>query len=113
MCLILLCILFVKQNTAYEMRISDWSSDVCSSDLCAEGASQERSSHDTRLRTSSANIAFGQDSNNVSALCRLYRPALIPPHRLSRQCFGFDQQGIVNTPLRHMFTADKDQDRHR
>src|SRR3546814_9100809 len=26
--------LFVKQKTAYEMRISDWSSDVCSSDLC-------------------------------------------------------------------------------
>src|SRR3546814_1402430 len=27
-------ILFFKQKTAYEMRISDWSSDVCSSDLC-------------------------------------------------------------------------------
>src|SRR3546814_3540545 len=26
---------FFKQKTAYEMRISDWSSDVCSSDLCA------------------------------------------------------------------------------
>src|SRR3546814_3456383 len=26
---------FVKQKTAYEMRISDWSSDVCSSDLTA------------------------------------------------------------------------------
>src|SRR3546814_2847350 len=26
---------FVKQKTAYEMRISDWSSDVCSSDLRA------------------------------------------------------------------------------
>src|SRR3546814_10429959 len=26
----------VKQKTAYEMRISDWSSDVCSSDLIAE-----------------------------------------------------------------------------
>src|SRR3546814_3880859 len=25
---------FFKQKTAYEMRISDWSSDVCSSDLC-------------------------------------------------------------------------------
>src|SRR3546814_18565194 len=25
--------IFVKQKTAYEMRISDWSSDVCSSDL--------------------------------------------------------------------------------
>src|SRR3546814_1672453 len=28
----LLCFFF-KQKTAYEMRISDWSSDVCSSDL--------------------------------------------------------------------------------
>src|SRR3546814_1106850 len=26
---------FSKQKTAYEMRISDWSSDVCSSDLTA------------------------------------------------------------------------------
>src|SRR3546814_7548934 len=31
----LLCayVFFFKQKTAYEMRISDWSSDVCSSDL--------------------------------------------------------------------------------
>src|SRR3546814_8601959 len=28
------CFFFFKQKTAYEMRISDWSSDVCSSDLC-------------------------------------------------------------------------------
>src|SRR3546814_1277799 len=28
---------FFKQKTAYEMRISDWSSDVCSSDLAASG----------------------------------------------------------------------------
>src|SRR3546814_8945161 len=28
-----LFIFFFKQKTAYEMRISDWSSDVCSSDL--------------------------------------------------------------------------------
>src|SRR3546814_15470791 len=32
---LLLCLtfFFFKQKTAYEMRISDWSSDVCSSDL--------------------------------------------------------------------------------
>src|SRR3546814_5845852 len=30
-------ILFFKQKTAYEMRISDWSSDVCSSDLSLFG----------------------------------------------------------------------------
>src|SRR3546814_10913157 len=27
------CVVFFKQKSAYEMRISDWSSDVCSSDL--------------------------------------------------------------------------------
>src|SRR3546814_12190208 len=27
------CFFFFKQKTAYEVRISDWSSDVCSSDL--------------------------------------------------------------------------------
>src|SRR3546814_18669765 len=37
---------FFKQKTAYELRISDWSSDVCSSDLCparrADGAGGNR-----------------------------------------------------------------------
>src|SRR3546814_1777116 len=33
---------FFKQKTAYEMRISDWSSDVCSSDLAAVGGEIER-----------------------------------------------------------------------
>src|SRR3546814_16546651 len=36
-----MCVFFFKQKTAYEMRISDWSSDVCSSELCdAEGHRQ-------------------------------------------------------------------------
>src|SRR3546814_1951840 len=30
-----MCLFFFKKKTAYEMRISDWSSDVCSSDLQA------------------------------------------------------------------------------
>src|SRR3546814_7226755 len=29
------CFFFFKQKTAYDIRISDWSSDVCSSDLIA------------------------------------------------------------------------------
>src|SRR3546814_3446120 len=33
---------FFKQKTAYEMRISDWSSDVCSSDLTCVGDPLER-----------------------------------------------------------------------
>src|SRR3546814_9966006 len=31
--LVVFFVFFFKQKTAYEMRISDWSSDVCSSDL--------------------------------------------------------------------------------
>src|SRR3546814_18588107 len=33
-------VFFFKQKTAYEMRISDWSSDVCSSDLDRNGVGQ-------------------------------------------------------------------------
>src|SRR3546814_3614460 len=41
---------FFKQKTAYEMRISDWSSDVCSSDLpdgqrCRDGGGGDRLAH--------------------------------------------------------------------
>src|SRR3546814_4492919 len=35
--LVVVFFFFFKQKTAYEMRISDWSSDVCSSDLGADG----------------------------------------------------------------------------
>src|SRR3546814_2186606 len=47
--LVLCCYLFFffKQKTAYEMRISDWSSDVCSSDLTfgTVGFDESRTSH--------------------------------------------------------------------
>src|SRR3546814_1016047 len=34
-----MCVFFCKHKTAYEMRISDWSSDVCSSDLICSARS--------------------------------------------------------------------------
>src|SRR3546814_16472362 len=44
--LVSLIFFFFKQKTAYEMRISDWSSDVCSSDLVVQidlvGTAQDR-----------------------------------------------------------------------
>src|SRR3546814_13791433 len=43
-CFVFVTFFFFKQKTAYEMRISDWSSDVCSSDLLVfdEGAWMNR-----------------------------------------------------------------------
>src|SRR3546814_9141304 len=40
---------FFKQKTAYEMRISDWSSDVCSSDLIETGRHPRSDDLDGRL----------------------------------------------------------------
>src|SRR3546814_10474464 len=40
--LVVFVFFFFKQKTAYEMRISDWSSDVCSSDLESESNNMGR-----------------------------------------------------------------------
>src|SRR3546814_2667339 len=40
---------FFKQKTAYEMRISDWSSDVCSSDLLVVESTEWLSPHLVRV----------------------------------------------------------------
>src|SRR3546814_7268815 len=45
---------FFKQKTAYEMRISDWSSDVCSSDLGRRRLRAGRDGHRPGLRGTEA-----------------------------------------------------------
>src|SRR3546814_10680983 len=56
-----------KQNTAYVLRISDWSSDVCSSDLAAASDSWRRRSG------VKATIAFSTSSSAVSTAARKAR----------------------------------------
>src|SRR3546814_5651755 len=48
-------IFFFKQKTAYELRISDWSSDVCSSDLLRLGHKQTGRS--VRIEVKQRNLA--------------------------------------------------------
>src|SRR3546814_13896800 len=60
MCTYLVGCFFFKQKTAYEVRISDWSSDVCSSDLvrCSNGARPaEADSVKAALATAQAGVA--------------------------------------------------------
>src|SRR3546814_19865098 len=45
MLMYVLVFFFFKQKTAYEMRISDWSSDVCSSDLPRRGRAAAERNH--------------------------------------------------------------------
>src|SRR3546814_6712997 len=69
MCIVLIVIsvvvfFFFKQKTAYEMRISDWSSDVCSSDLQKQLRLQEarRLILSASLDAASAGHRVGYDS---------------------------------------------------
>src|SRR3546814_9670340 len=74
LCWYLLCLFFFfKQKTAYEMRISDWSSDVCSSDLKGPyeknplgrlaGWIQHKLKSNTK-KTARKNIAYHYDLGN-------------------------------------------------
>src|SRR3546814_6861950 len=52
---VLFVFFFFKQKTAYEMRISDWSSDVCSSDLsCGHTRDYRPPDHERFLPKNSA-----------------------------------------------------------
>src|SRR3546814_3381838 len=74
---------FFKQKTAYEMRISDWSSDVCSSDLpqvAPKGRSCKRP----------AGAPSGCDSAGAPSRRPLRRPGhALTIARFSRFCHAF------------------------
>src|SRR3546814_2727471 len=79
----------VKQNTAYEMRISDWSSDVCSSDLLdvvfrgeTDGADQPTHIVGAFGRLHPAPREFA-DPHDVGAV-RLHQPQVFGPAFLGR-----------------------------
>src|SRR3546814_2641038 len=56
-------VFFFKQKTAYEMRISDWSSDVCSSDLrrCVDDMELVRAMALIRQYRPSAQVPIGPE----------------------------------------------------
>src|SRR3546814_20263203 len=58
----MLYVFFFKQKTAYEMRISDWSSDVCSSDLLRRRGHQVR--HDVSHKLLNG-VARSQTSHSL------------------------------------------------
>src|SRR3546814_5860979 len=61
-----------KQKTAYEMRISDWSSDVCSSDLAAaillEGADGELEGEFAAVLAAATHLAADADDALLAGL---------------------------------------------
>src|SRR3546814_2993847 len=79
-------IVFFKKKTAYEMRISDWSSDVCSSDLAGRQQSQAGESHRAPSDTVSQ---WAQDQATPRHACDADREQGAQ-HGLARSPFGTD-----------------------
>src|SRR3546814_3348937 len=80
-------IFFFKQKTAYEMRISDWSSDVCSSDLMATDSVVSRRMIDhcaaMALCTDRPN-AVGDKGSSAAKDCNRPKLRLVSPCREAR-----------------------------
>src|SRR3546814_4973497 len=86
--LFLFCVLFFffKQKTAYEMRISDWSSDVCSSDLVEFAVVEEHQPVGRQRRDLTAQLAADRSSG--------------PGHQHAPACHQLSDCGEVERHLR-------------
>src|SRR3546814_4375790 len=81
---------FFKQKTAYEMRISDWSSDVCSSDLragrvvaCHDAFAQ----HTQRLEIAGITQIDGDPAHQfIAGQCRIILEYRSEERRVGKEC---------------------------
>src|SRR3546814_9023778 len=73
---------FFKQKTAYEMRISDWSSDVCSSDLLGHAA-----------------VGVGDVEEAVQQL--LQHGRVVGEHAGELACVGLEAAGVLARLVEH------------
>src|SRR3546814_6114515 len=97
---------FFKQKTAYEMRISDWSSDVCSSDLIVSKG---------RLTTGAPFLCLVKNGPRGSreprkvighpVSCRAFRTAINPLHREKVRASGAKEMTMLGFLKRRWMEA--------
>src|SRR3546814_17363896 len=85
-------VFFFKQKTAYEMRISEWSSDVCSSDLASFDSYPTNTSSDCEKSTSKR-IHSGSATTKSRTVPRMLR-AFVP----SQKSELFDERRVLVVP---------------
>src|SRR3546814_7539878 len=86
--LYIIFVFFFKQKTAYKVRISDWSSDVCSSDLHIADLSGPAHMH-------RAMAIAGEEAGHV-----LHRDSRIGGIAVANPVKRLDQQGAASPPCR-------------
>src|SRR3546814_4089462 len=112
------CVFFFKQKTAYEMRISDWSSDVCSSDLPISLRSGYGSSTALPMKSATQNVILEADypAHSDRAKRSLQQPESAQRHELADQQQGSAgplsdeyQRGLQETLLAQQHSRRKRQ----
>src|SRR3546814_7513512 len=92
MCSVRKCVLrsvcVFKQKTAYEMRISDWSSDVCSSDLNILAAFGKCPERIVALHAASGDFAFGHAQKHGLVDLPVNQTLLAEHEMVSRKVIG-------------------------
>src|SRR3546814_3606318 len=85
-----MCVFFFKQKTAYEMRISDWNSDVCSSDL--NDAEESKSPHAPALAFIARHIShFLRNDVSRNLACRNIEMC----HKQA-SCYSLNERVLMN-----------------
>src|SRR3546814_7026732 len=85
--LLFTCFFFFKQKTAYEMRISDWSSDVCSSDLMGSLGLLGPTLPEVYGGAAANHVAYGLVAREVERVDSGYRSAMrSEERRVGKEC---------------------------
>src|SRR3546814_1048595 len=88
-------VFFFKQKTAYEMRISDWSSDVCSSDLqllgdqhwAVQASGSSVSTMIFEITANAPNLRFGvYDASSAATKVELFAGSRSDERRVGQEC---------------------------
>src|SRR3546814_2492410 len=82
---------FFKQKTAYDMRISDWSSDVCSSDLPDIFGSMIQAVADDEERG-----ALGMHYTSVPNILKVLNPLFLDDLRQQLEEVGHNARKLLN-----------------
>src|SRR3546814_14501520 len=98
---------FFKQKTAYEMRISDWSSDVCSSDLSAK-TFVETGHLTTSIQQTLIAAGPGRMRGGINIQC--HRVAFLAPGgaSLERRAIGHLDRDEVIIGMRVLFHSSEE-----
>src|SRR3546814_7847814 len=102
---------FFKQKTAYEMRISDWSSDVCSSDLETQGRIVHIRGFGGSPLGGLSTLSFGRQAFGMAqaidrAASATFRNGVRPSGILStKDSLTAEQRGVAENLLQEKFAG--------